>query len=209
MESRERGGAVAAALRQRRVPVHRRESRGAQSGHRRNTSQPVDRRDHRRIGRHQQRHGVRQGAPGYLPERRHPDGAAPRVRMGRVRRWLDRGPRRIRHQLQPPRRRPVRRVHRRDQPDRQPAVDVDRRSLQHPVAREPSERDRWSRTRPGRSPCTPGASACSASCRGACWPTWPTSATPCATRSRSMPGSPTPISSTTRTRGWWPIRRRR
>ena len=48
------------------------------------------------------------------------------------------------------------------------------------------------RTRRGPSPCTPGASACSASCRGACWPTWRTWAIPRAMRSRSMPASPTP-----------------
>ena len=64
-----------------------------------------------------------------------------------------------------------------------------------------------SRMRRGRSPCIPGASACSASCRGACWPTWPW-AIPCATRSRSTPASPTPISSTTPIRDWSPTRRR-
>ena len=40
LESGERGGAVAAALRQRRVPLHWRESGGAQSGERRNAPSP-------------------------------------------------------------------------------------------------------------------------------------------------------------------------
>ena len=69
-----------------------------------------------------------------------------------------------------------------------------------PSHREPARGHRWSRTKPGRSPCTPGASACSASCRGGCWPTWPTWAIRSATRSRSTPASPTPTSSTIPTR---------
>ena len=169
---------------------------------------PVDRRGRRRIGRHQQRHGLRQGDSRYLPQRGHQDRAASRVRLGRLRRRQDRGPRRIRHQLQPPGRRPVRRLHRGHQPDGEPAVDDDRRSLQCAVAREPAGRAPPFRTRRGPSPCIPGASACSASCRGASWPTWPTWAIPCAMRSRSMPASPTPISSTTPIRGWSPTRRR-
>ena len=112
---------------------------------------PVDRRDRRRIGRHQQRHGLWQGDPRHVPQRRHQDRAASRVRLGRLRGRQDRGPRRVRHQLQPPRRRPVRRVHRGHQPDGEPAVDHDRRSLQCAVAREPAGRAPSSRTRRGRS----------------------------------------------------------
>ena len=166
LESGERGGAVAAALRQRRVPLHRRESGGAQSGERRNAAEPVDRRHHRRVGRHQQRDGLRQGTPRHLPQRRHQDGAASRVRLGRLRGRQDGGPRRIRHELQPARRRPVWRVHRRDLPDGQPAVDHHRRSLPDALHPVPSRGHAWSRTKPDRLRCTRGASACSTSCRG-------------------------------------------
>ena len=85
LESGQGGAAVAAALRQRRVPLHRREPRGAQSDHRRTAAQSLDRRGRRRVGRHQQRHRLRQGDPRYLPQRRNPDRAASRVRLGRHR----------------------------------------------------------------------------------------------------------------------------
>ena len=118
-----------------------------QPAHRRAACQSLDWRGRRGLGRHQQRHRLRQvSCPIPIPSARHPDRAASRVRMGRLRGRQDRGPRRVRHQLQPPGRRPIRRVHRRHQPDREPAVDHDRRSLQCAVAREPAGRDH----RPGR-----------------------------------------------------------
>ncbi len=90
------------------------------------------------VGGHQQRDRLRQRDPRHVPRRRNPDRATSRVRLGRHGRRQDRRPRRLRHQLQPPGRRPVRRLHGCHQPDREPAVDHDRRSLQRAVAREPA-----------------------------------------------------------------------
>jgi hypothetical protein len=153
VESRESDETVAAALRERRVSVHRSESRCAQPRDRGNASEPVDRGGHRRLGRHQQRNGLRERDPRHVPECRHQDRTTPRVRLGPVRQRQDGGSRRIRDELQPARRRPIRRVHRCDQPNREPAMDDHRRSLQYPVAGEPSERDDG----PGRDPADHGA----------------------------------------------------
>ena len=120
------GPAVAAALRQRRVSLHRRQSRRPQSADGRAAAESLDRRGGRRIGRHQQRHGVRQGTARHVPRRGDQDRAASRVRLGRLRRRQDRGPRRLRHQLQPAGRRPVWRLHRGHEPDGELAVDDDR-----------------------------------------------------------------------------------
>ena len=58
---------MAADLRQRRVPLHRRQSRRPESADRRAAAQSLDRRGGRRIGRYQQRHRVRQGTPDTFP----------------------------------------------------------------------------------------------------------------------------------------------
>ena len=63
-------------------------------------------------GGYQQRHRIRQGTARHVPQRGDQDRAASRVRVGRLRRRQDRGPRRLWHQLQPARRRPVWRLHR-------------------------------------------------------------------------------------------------
>ena len=120
------GPAVAAALRQRRVSLHRRQSRRPQSADGRAAAESLDRRGGRRIGRHQQRHRVRQGTARHVPQRGDQDRAASRVRLGRLRRRQDRGPRRLWHQLQPAGRRPVWRLHRGHESDGELAVDDDR-----------------------------------------------------------------------------------
>ena len=101
-DSGESGQPVATALRQRRLPVHRREQSGAQSDFRGNAAQPVDRRRRPRLGRHQQWDRLRKGGSRYVPQCWYPDRAAPRIRLGRLWGREDRCSRRIRHQLQSP-----------------------------------------------------------------------------------------------------------